>query len=87
MKAPCTYCGYDVDVPDDFIPEDRGGMVLEKFDEASGAMLLVSEQLMLQCRTCRISAMVGSKVAKPKGVTREQNAKKKIKPKAEEKAE
>ena len=75
MKAPCSFCGYDISVPDDFIPEDRGGTVMEKYDEKSGAMLLVSEQVYLQCRTCRAFAIVGSKIAKPKGKTREQNAK------------
>lgn len=75
MEFPCSFCGYDVKLPDDFIPKNVGGVKVEKFDEESGTMLVVSETVVLQCRLCRNQAMVGAKAVKAKGMTREHEAK------------
>ncbi len=77
MELACSFCGFDITVPDGFIPEDvKIGVVTEKMDAKSGAYLLIVNNPIIQCSECRREAVMSSKTVKPKGKGRAMKIKK-----------
>lgn len=70
MQIPCSYCGYDIEVPDDFVPDNVEEVVEERFDEKSGAFLLIERRPLIQCKFCRRDVLRDSRTLKPKGKPR-----------------
>lgn len=71
MELACSFCGFDVTVPDGFIPEDvKIGIVTEKMDQKTGVFLLIVNNPIVQCAQCRRDAVMTSKTVKPKGKVR-----------------
>jgi len=74
----CSFCGFDVTVPDGFIPNDvKIGIVTEKMDQKSGVFLLIVNSPIVQCASCRRDAVLRSKTVKPKGKRPNANKKEK----------
>lgn len=74
----CSFCGFDVAVPDGFIPNDVTiGLVTEKMDQKSGVYLLIVNTPIVQCAACRRDAVLRSKTVKPKGKRPNANKKEK----------
>lgn len=68
MILACSFCGFDVTVPDGFIPDDvKIGIVTEKMDQKSGVFLLIVNNPIVQCADCRRETVMSSKTVKPKG--------------------
>lgn len=72
MKVACSYCGFDVEVGDDFLEGVDGGQVEERYDEDSGAILLVYQNIMVECSQCRSEHLLKRRTINPKGVSREE---------------
>ncbi len=74
----CSFCGFDVAVPDGFVPSDVTiGLVTEKMDQKSGVYLLIVNTPIVQCSACRRDAVLRSKTVKPKGKRPNANKKEK----------
>ena len=77
MILACSFCGFDIEVPDGFIPEDvKIGIVTEKMDQKTGVFLLIVNSPIVQCSTCRRDAVMSSRTVKPKGKGRNAKIKK-----------
>lgn len=81
-KISCNYCGFDVEVPDGFLPTESG-IIEEKFDSKSGASMLSVNEVLVMCRNCKLDRMMSGKTVKAKGKSRE-NAVKEAKAKVKE---
>jgi len=78
----CSFCGFDVAVPDGFVPNDVTiGLVTEKMDQKSGVYLLIVNSPIVQCASCRRDAVLRGKTVKPKGKKANANKKEKATPK------
>ena len=82
-KISCNYCGFDVVVPDGFLPTESG-IIEEKFDQKSGASMLSVNEVLVMCRNCKLDRMMSGKTVKAKGKSRE-NAVKEAKAKEAQK--
>lgn len=79
QMLPCSFCGFDVSVPDGFIPDDVTiGLVMEKTDPKTGLYLLIVNNPIVQCASCRRDAVIAAKTVKPKGKARDANKKEKV---------
>ncbi len=66
----CNYCGFDIVVPDGFMPSESG-IIEEKFDQKSGASMLSLNEVLVMCRQCKLDRMITGRTVKSKGKTRE----------------
>ena len=69
-SVACSYCGYEIEVADDFLGDIDGGQVEERYDENSGAILLVYQNIMIECSQCRSEHLLKRRTINPKGISR-----------------